>query len=288
MLGLARVIVDGIPTIAVYDGDADRVAPLAEQPATWQSALALLAVVGDRSGLDDAAHGAWSDATGIRFLPPVSASSRVFCVAQNYSAHAMESSGSDSPPQPVMFVKPNSALVGHRQPTMMSRATAFFDWEAELGVVVGSDLEGAAVQQARAGILGYTIANDGTARDLQPIELGGRQIVDWFSAKSIDESSALGPAVFPAQLVPDESTLRIGLQLNGEQMQDDTAGSMNVAPDALLSRISRIIALHPGDVLLTGTPAGVGKARGISLADGDELVISVEPLARLITRIAAR
>jgi 5-oxopent-3-ene-1,2,5-tricarboxylate decarboxylase/2-hydroxyhepta-2,4-diene-1,7-dioate isomerase len=291
VLGLARIEVDGAPVIAVYDGVADRVAPLTHQPASWTAALALLTLSSGRSGLDDAGPAlsdeAWIDAADATFLPPVTAESRVFCVAQNYTAHAMESSGSDSPPEPVMFLKPNSALVGHGRPTVLSPATSFFDWEAELGVVVGADLAGASTEQARAGIQGYTIANDGTARDLQPIELGNRQIVDWFSAKGIDDSSVLGPAIFPAGLVDDEGSLHLHLERNGETMQDDAAGLMNVKPDALLAHISRIIALHPGDVLLTGTPAGVGKARGVSLADGDELVISIAPLGTLRTRIEA-
>jgi 5-oxopent-3-ene-1,2,5-tricarboxylate decarboxylase/2-hydroxyhepta-2,4-diene-1,7-dioate isomerase len=287
MIGLARIAIDGIPVVAVYDGEGDRVAALTDPPASWRTALELLAVSAGRSGLDDAAHASWIDAGDATFLPPVTAESRVFCVAQNYTAHARESSGADSPPEPVMFLKPNSALVGHRRPTTLSPATTFFDWEAELGVVVGADLAGVTAEQAREGIIGYTIANDGTARDLQPIELGNRQIVDWFSAKGIDGSSALGPAIFPSGLVEDEGALHLHLERNGETMQDDAAGLMNVKPDALLARIARIIALHPGDVLLTGTPAGVGKARGISLADGDELTITVAPLGTLVTRVAA-
>jgi 2-keto-4-pentenoate hydratase/2-oxohepta-3-ene-1,7-dioic acid hydratase in catechol pathway len=283
VLGIARIASADGDRIALYDGQTDRVAPLHEQPADWTRAMALLA-----ADLESLAHDDWVDGDDATFLPPVGVRSRVICVAQNYSAHAKESSGSDSPPEPVMFLKPQSAFVGHRRDTAMVAATSFFDWEAELGVVVGAELLEADEAEARAAITGYTIANDGTARDLQPIELGGRGIVDWFSAKSIDDSSVLGPAIFPARLVPDEGRLRIVLRRNGEVMQDDVAGSMTVRPEALLARISRLVALHPGDIVLTGTPAGVGKARGVSLADGDELEISVEPLGTVRTRIAAR
>jgi 2-keto-4-pentenoate hydratase/2-oxohepta-3-ene-1,7-dioic acid hydratase in catechol pathway len=179
-------------------------------------------------------------------------------------------------------------MVGHRQDTVLPAVTSFFDWEAEIGVVVGAPLAEATPAEAGAAIAGYTIADDGTARDLQPIDFGGREIVDWFSAKSLDRSSALGPAVFPAGAVPDPDDLRITLRRNGDTMQDDRAGSMLHRPEQLLARISRILELQPGDVLLTGTPAGVGKARGVSLADGDELEITVAPLGTLRTRIAAR
>lgn len=283
MLGLARVSEAGRIRAAVYDGESDRVAVVGDD-LEWTSAIAVL----HESGTTSFVYEDWRPATSVAFLPPVAPSSRVFCVAQNYSAHAQESSGAESPPEPVVFLKPLSALVGHESPTALVAATSFFDWEAELAVVVGADLREGTESEARACIAGYTIANDGTARDLQPIDLGGRRIVDWFSAKSIDRSSAMGPAVFPATEVEDESALHLRLTVNGEVMQDDVAGSMTVTSAALLARISRIVELHPGDVLLTGTPAGVGRARGVSLSHGDEIEISLGGLGTLVTRVERR
>ncbi len=287
MLGLAYINRGYNKIVAVYDGETDQVAALTNQPSSLTDAFTLLARQGSGVALNSAEHGEWSDAVDNQMLPPLDQSSRVICVAQNYRAHARESSGTDSPPAPVIFLKPNSALVGHHETTTLPRASNFFDWEAELGVVVGSRLDTATEEEARAAIIGYTIANDGTARDLQPIEIGGRSIVDWFSAKSIDRSSVLGPAIFPSAGLESPTELRIRLELNGEEMQNDVAGSMVFSPEYLLSHISRIVALNPGDILLTGTPAGVGKARGISLHDGDDLVISVEPFGSVVTRIAA-
>jgi 2-keto-4-pentenoate hydratase/2-oxohepta-3-ene-1,7-dioic acid hydratase in catechol pathway len=187
----------------------------------------------------------------------------------------------------VIFLKPNSALVGHQQATILPKAAAQFDWEAEAVVVVGDHLDQASVSAASEAIIGWSIANDGTARDLQPIELGGRTIIDWFSAKSIDNSSAIGPAVFPAAAISDPDGMRLRLSRNGEEMQNDVLSLMVVSPSRLLSHISRVVSLRPGDVLLTGTPAGVGKARGIFMDAGDYLEITLEPLGTLTTRIEA-
>ena len=288
MLGLALIRRGDDLLTALYDGETDRVAVLDHQPADWAAALALLAGDGGATALDREDHADWIPAVEVEVLPPIGVAGRVVCVAQNYRAHAQESSGTDSPPAPVIFLKPSSALVGHHQPTVLPKASSFFDWEAELGVVVGASLDDAGIDEARAAILGYTIANDGTARDLQPIEIGGRSIVDWFSAKSIDRSSVLGPAIFPSAHVDDGAALRIRLELNGDEMQNDVAGSMVFSPEHLLSHISRVVSLHRGDILLTGTPAGVGKARGVSLRDGDDIVISVEPLGRVVTRVTAQ
>ena len=287
MIGIARVRTAEGERFALYDPGADtgaeRVAMLDPQPVDWPAALAQL------HGLADAARAAnWLSADVVEFLPPAGPGTRVICVARNYADHAREQGTAEAPSAPVLFLKPLSALVGHRQPTVLPAVTSFLDWEAELAVVVGAHLLEASADEARAAIAGFTIANDGSARDLQPIDFGGREIVDWFSAKSLDRSSALGPAVFPAARVSRSEDLRITLRRNGEVMQDDRAGSMLHRPEELLARASHILELHPGDVLLTGTPAGVGKARGMSLADGDELEITVEPLAALRTRITAR
>jgi len=285
--GLARYRFGGDDwLVGLYDPSTDRIGELAHAPKDWRSALEFLRPRGDGSvPIDHLEVTVWRSADEIEFLPPVDESCRVFCVAQNYQAHARESSGTAAPREPVIFLKPNSALVGHRQPTRLPHAAVQFDWEAELVVVVGADLDNASPLEAASAMLGWTIANDGTARDLQPITLGGRSIIDWFSAKSIDRSSVMGPAVFPAANVPDPRQLRIRLSRNGERMQDERASEMVVSPARLLSHISRVVSLHPGDVLLTGTPAGVGKGRGVFLDEGDLLEITVEPLATVVTHI---
>lgn len=143
-------------------------------------------------------------------------------------------------------------------------------------------------EAALRAVAGYTIANDGSARDLQPTMLAGKQVVDWFSAKSLDRCSALGPVIVPATRVADVAKLRIVTTMNVEIVQDDYASSMHVGIGALVSFISWRMALAPGDLILTGTPAGVGKARGRLLSDGDVVTISVAGLGELTTSYHSR
>lgn len=218
----------------------------------------------------------------VRLLPPLTDSSRVFCVAQNYPAHAAEAGGA-SPPKPVVFLKPPSAFVGHKGTAQLPVASKFFDYEGELAVVIGRAAASVPVGSAMTVVAGYTLANDGSARDLQPATLADRFQVDWFTAKSFDLGSALGPAVVRASALPDPARFRLRTRHNGALVQDDVVGSMFHPIADLLSFLSGIVSLRPGDVVLSGTPAGVGKARGVSLSAGDSVSVSVEGLGRLTT-----
>lgn len=222
----------------------------------------------------------------VELLPPLVDSSRVFCVAQNYPAHAAEAGGA-SPPRPIVFLKPPSAFVGHGAAAFLPASSRFFDYEGELAVVVGR--AGASIERDDAArfIAGYSIGNDGSARDLQPATLADRFQVDWFAAKSFDLGSALGPGVVRASEVRAPEALRIRTTHNGVVVQEDVAASMYHPIPDLVSFVSRIVSLRPGDVILTGTPAGVGKARGVALADGDQVTISITSIGLLSTRYAA-
>ncbi len=224
-------------------------------------------------------------ASEVRLLPPLIDSSRVFCVAQNYPAHAAEAGGA-SPPRPVVFLKPPSAFVGHDGTALLPEASGFFDYEGEIAAVIGRPGASVSVDSAMSLIAGYTIANDGSARDLQRATLAGRLQIDWFAAKSFDSGSALGPAVVRASEIPSPDVLRIQTRHNGAVVQDDVASSMYHPVAYLVSFLSRIVSLRPGDVVLTGTPAGVGKARGVALLDGDVVTVSVAGLGELTTRYA--
>lgn len=219
----------------------------------------------------------------VRLLPPLTDVSRVFCVAQNYPAHAAEAGGA-SPPRPIVFLKPPSAFVGHMGAARLPRSSSFFDYEGELAVIVGRPARDLRADDAERVVAGFTLANDGSARDLQPATLADRFQVDWFAAKSFDRGSALGPAVIRASELPAPNGLRIQTRHNGELVQDDLAGSMfHPIPD-LIAFLSRIVGLRPGDVVLSGTPAGVGKARGVALGAGDVVTVSVPELGELTTR----
>lgn len=219
----------------------------------------------------------------VRLLPPLTEVSRVFCVAQNYPAHAAEAGGA-SPPRPIVFLKPPSAFVGHREVARLPVASDFFDYEGELALLIGRPAEAVEAKDALGAVAGFTLANDGSARDLQPATLADRFQVDWFAAKSFDRGSALGPAVVRAADLPAPETFRLRTSHNGELVQDDLVASMFHPVDQLIAFLSNIVALRPGDVVLTGTPAGVGKARGVALAAGDTVSVSVSEIGELSTR----
>lgn len=225
-------------------------------------------------------HGSHRPADEVSLLPPITETARVFCVAQNYPAHAAEAGGA-SPPRPAIFLKPPSAFVGSGTTITLPADSNFFDYEGELGVVVGHPGRSLRPETAHELVAGYTIGNDGSARDLQPSVLADRFQVDWFAAKSFDRASALGPGIVRRLDVPDPDLLRIRTVHNGEPVQDDLAGSMFHPIADLLAFVSGITGLRPGDVILTGTPAGVGKARGVALAGGDTISISITGIGEL-------
>lgn len=222
-----------------------------------------------------------------RLLPPLTEVSRVFCVAQNYPAHAAEAGGA-SPPRPIVFLKPPTAFVGHQRTARLPEASAFFDYEGELAIVIGQSARAVRREDALRVVAGFTLANDGSARDLQPATLADRFQVDWFAAKSFDQGSALGPGVVRASELPAPQSFRLQTRHNGELVQDDVAGSMFHPIEDLIVFLSRIVELRPGDVILSGTPAGVGKARGVALGTGDTVTVSAAGLGELTTRYAAQ
>ena len=256
--------------------------PSGRSDVHWAACLSSWAV----DGLELPVRGSSLPVGDVDLLPPVTDSSRVFCVAQNYPAHAAEAGGA-SPPRPIVFLKPPSAFVGHGATALLPATSQFFDYEGELALVVGSVGGAIDAEEADRFIAGYTIGNDGSARDLQPATLADRFQVDWFAAKSFDLGSALGPGVVRATEMPAPEATRIRTTHNGLAVQDDVVASMYHPIPDLVAFVSRIVTLRPGDVLLTGTPAGVGKARGVALAAGDEVAVSITGIGVLGTRYAA-
>ncbi len=139
---------------------------------------------------------------------------------------------------------------------MLPRASEFFDYEGEIAVVIGRPAASVSAESAMGVVAGYTIANDGSARDLQPTTLADRFQVDWFAAKSFDRGSALGPAVVRAAGLPDPGGLRIQTRHNGALVQDDVASSMYHPVAHLVSFLSRIASLRAGDIRLDRDPRG--------------------------------
>jgi 2-keto-4-pentenoate hydratase/2-oxohepta-3-ene-1,7-dioic acid hydratase in catechol pathway len=211
----------------------------------------------------------------VELLPPIDDASTLWLVGANYRKHADEA-GLSVPRTPVFFDKPASALVAHGKPIELPPISQEMDYEGELAVVLGRRARRVTREEARHCVCGYTIVNDVTARDLQWVELGKNRIVDWFSSKSLDASTPVGPWIAPASAAGDPHALHLQTTLNGEVMQDSDTSLMVFKVWDLIEYASARVTLQPGDVISTGTPYGVGGFRKIFLKPGDRLRIEIE------------
>ena len=209
----------------------------------------------------------------VRLLAPVLPRSKVVGIGRNYAAHAAEM-GNDLPTEPLMFLKPNTSVVGPGDPIFYPRQTSNLHFEGELAVVIGRICRDVPAEQATDVIFGYTIANDVTARDLQ------RSDVQFTRAKSFDSFCPLGPWI---ETDLDTSDLRVQTHLNGDVQQDGTTKDMVFDVAALVSAVSAVMTLLPGDVILTGTPEGVGP-----MQVGDEVEVSIAGIGSLTNKVVAR
>ena len=216
----------------------------------------------------------------LELLPPITSPRKIVAIGLNYHEHAAEQ-GIEAPTSPTVFAKFPSALVGHGatvtwDPTLATQV----DYEAELAVVIGRTARRVDRTRALDFVLGYTCANDVTARDLQR---GDRQ---WVRGKSLDTFGPLGPVLVTADEIPDPQALRISCTVSGERLQDASTGDMIFGVAELIAFCSTAFTLEPGDVLLTGTPSGVGVYRTPQrlLRDGDEVAVDIERIGRLVNR----
>ena len=204
-------------------------------------------------------------------LPAVPDPGKIMCIGRNYREHAAEQ-GADAPSQPLVFAKYPSALITGGQAIRLSALTERVDWEAELAVVIGR--AGAAIDEADAWahVAGYAVINDVSARDLQ------RGDGQWTRAKSLDTFAPLTSELVTADEIPDPHALRIRCWVNDTLMQDSTTGNMIHRIPALIAHLSAAFTLWPGDLIATGTPAGVGAFRDppVFLAHGDVVRCEVE------------
>ena len=197
----------------------------------------------------------------LTLLPPVQPG-KIVCVGLNYAAHVTETDATRAvPEEPVLFMKPPSALVGHGAPIAIANPDNRTDHEAELAVVIGRRARGVAAASAADYILGYTAGNDVSDRPLQ------QKDGQWVRAKGFDTYCPLGPCLVTDLDVSDTS---VASRLNGEPCQSQTTASMIFSPNHLIAVISGVMTLEPGDVILTGTPEGVGPMRA-----GDTIEVEV-------------
>ncbi|NKF24150.1 fumarylacetoacetate hydrolase family protein [Solimonas marina] len=242
------------------------------------------------AGLPERVAEAASDApdyalADITFLPPIADPVHIWCLALNYVEHHSEvqSAGrvQELPKQPALFARARDSLTGHGQPLLHPGVSEQFDFEAELVVVIGKPGYRVSQADAMSHIAGYTIMNEGSVRDWQ---FHTRQITP---GKNFYRSGSIGPWIVPASEVGDVDALRIQTRLNGELMQDDVAASMVHKIPRFIEYVSTIAPLHPGDILATGTPSGVGFSRKspVFMKPGDVCEITIDGVGVLSNRV---
>jgi len=218
-----------------------------------------------------------------RILAPIAGPEKVIGIGLNYEDHAAET-GADIPEKPIVFAKYANTVIGPGEAIRIPSITEQADYEAELAVIIGRAARNVPVSEALDYVFGYTNANDVSSRDLQFSE-GGQ----WTRSKSIDTFCPLGSYIATKDEIEDPQNLSIRCTLNAEVMQDGTTSKMIFSVAELVSFLSQGMTLVPGDVIVTGTPPGVGSARDpqVWLKDGDEVTIEIEGLGALTNPVRA-
>ena len=215
-------------------------------------------------------------------VPPIERPQKIICVGLNYHDHA-EEQGVEPPPAPLLFAKWPNTLIGPGEAIVIPPVTRQVDYEAELGVVIGRRVRGVSEENALEAVRGYLCLNDVSARDLQFSD------GQWVRGKSLDTFCPVGPELVPAVEVPDPQALGIRASVNGHVLQDSSTSRMVFSVAGIIAHVSRAITLEPGDLIATGTPAGVGAFRDppIWLEPGDEVSIEIDGLGALTNPVRA-
>lgn len=211
---------------------------------------------------------------GSRLGPCVGGTGKFICIGLNYSDHAAET-GASVPPEPIIFMKATSAICGPNDPIVIPRGSEKTDWEVELAVIIGTRAKYVSEADALRHVAGYAVTNDVSERAFQ-IERAGQ----WTKGKSCDNFGQLGPWLVTRDDVPDPQNLPMWLKVNGKTMQDGSTSTMVYGVAHLVSYLSQFMTLHPGDVISTGTPPGVGMGMKPQryLGPGDIVELGIEGL----------
>jgi 2-keto-4-pentenoate hydratase/2-oxohepta-3-ene-1,7-dioic acid hydratase in catechol pathway len=262
----------------------------------WKNAQPILKKAAANSGK---ARAKGRPLKGAKLLAPILWPSAIYCAGANYADHAAEMNARHGkPPDPDPhtlglqswhFIKASRSLANPGQTVKASDYSKQLDWEIELAAVIGRPAKNVPLQKALSYVAGYTAANDLSARDR-----GRRPHVadtspfksDWVAHKSFDGSCPLGPWIVPASDIPDPQNLALKLWVNGEIKQDSNTSKMIFNLAEQIAHLSSRLTLHPGDLILTGTPAGVGAGRGEYLKAGDVVKLWVEKIGEITTKIA--
>ncbi len=213
---------------------------------------------------------------------PIDRPGKIVCVGLNYRDHAAEQSA-PLPEAPLLFAKWPNALVGPGEPIVIPPIVTKCDYEAELGVVIGTAVRNVSARHALEAVAGYLCLNDVSARDLQYAD------GQWTRGKSPDTFCPVGPRLVPRDEIHDPQDLAVRAILNGEVMQESSTANMVFGVAELIAYITQTVTLEPGDVIATGTPAGVGAFRKppVFMKPGDEITIEIEGLGSLTNPVTA-
>ncbi|UCE28930.1 MAG: fumarylacetoacetate hydrolase family protein [Candidatus Bathyarchaeota archaeon] len=213
----------------------------------------------------------------VTLLAPVLSPPKIVCLGLNYRDHAAEQ-GKDIPDEPILFMKPRTAIIGPDQPIVRPKGVKQLDYEAELAIVIGQKGKNVPISEARNFIFGYTILNDVSARDIQ---FKDKQ---WTRGKGFDSFAPMGPCITTADQLKDPGNLGVRTKVNGELRQDSSTKNMVFGVCEIVHRLSQVMTLEVGDVIATGTPAGVGifmKPRPKFLSPGDLVEVEIEEVGTL-------
>ena len=252
---IARYTQGDDPVYGLVDADGKKIAEVTGDPLYQRIEL-----TGRTTTVDE-----------VRLLAPVIPRSKIIGIGRNYADHAAEM-GNEVPEEPLMFLVPNTAVVGPGDPVVIPASTQEVSFEGELAVIIGRMCKDVEPEEAKKVIFGYTIANDVTARDLQ------RGDGQWARAKGFDGACPLGPWIETELDVEPAGGLRITSRLDGETRQDGTTADMVFGVRELVAAASEMFTLLPGDVILTGTPGGVG-----TVQEGQRVEAEVEGIGILAT-----
>jgi len=211
--------------------------------------------------------------TKVRLLAPVIPRSKIVAVGKNYADHAAEM-GSEVPAEPIIFLKPYTSVIGPGDTIVWPAMAPTIDYEAELAIVIGRVCKEVPKERVKDVIFGYTMANDVTTRELQ------KRDGQWTRAKSFDTFCPLGPWI-ETEFVP--GTQRISLTVNGETKQDASISQMIFSVEEIVAFVTQVMTLLPGDVIITGTPAGIGP-----LPEKSSVTVAIEGLGELTNKVSAR
>jgi 2-keto-4-pentenoate hydratase/2-oxohepta-3-ene-1,7-dioic acid hydratase in catechol pathway len=235
-----------------------------------------------REWLNAAPAAAGHDPERVKLRAPLPRPPKIICIGLNYRDHAAETKLA-IPEVPTVFSKYGTSVTGHRTPIVLPKNSAKPDYEAEFAVVIGKGGRHIPEDAWRDHVFGYTIVNDVSARDFQ------MATTQWMMGKTFDTFAPMGPVIVTADEIPDPHNLRISLRLNGEVLQDSNTSNLIFGIGKLIAFLSSVFTLEPGDVISTGTPAGVGFARKPPkwLQPGDEVAVDVESIGTLINPVIA-